>query len=128
MIGLDEIIQNVLKEAVKELDKIQQSKKGTRKRRDKINILEGQQEKQGEDKYNLEQDDLQYTETRNYNWFINFINRRENKNLMPSKQGSLYKVFNKQDSKLVLTFNMDTFEVKSSFNLSTILGLQKPKA
>lgn len=118
MIGLDEIIQNVLKEAVKELDKIQQSKKGTRKARDKINNLEGRQD----------DDNLQYTETRCYNWFVNFINRRENKNLMPSKQGSLYKVFNKQDSKLVLTFNMDTFEVKSSFDLSTILGLQKPKA
>lgn len=126
---IDEIIQNVLKDAVKELEKINTYKKGTRKRRNKIDILEGQQEEDNLDNsINEKTKDLfQYTSIRNYNWFINFINRREHRELMSTKQGKTYLVFNKENYKLVLTYNTETSEVNSTFDLSTITGLQKAK-
>jgi uncharacterized protein (DUF1015 family) len=112
MIEIDELIQSVLLDASKSL-----SIKKKRRYKRRVSTITN----------DLKNDMLPYSTKCNYNWFSNWINRRENKNLMTTKQSNFYMVYNRITYELVLCYNMETSEVLSSFDISTIPGLQKNK-
>jgi len=119
MFDVDDFIKTVLDEANETINK---REKNHYRRVNKIkNQPEGDNESEGEIEI------FPYSNICNYNWFLNWINRRENKHLMPTKQANYYMVYNKKTYDLVLTYNTETSEVRSSFDLNTILGLQKAK-
>lgn len=124
----DDIIRDVLRLASLELEKLKQ----TKKRKSKIEIIEvddseDEEEIENEVESKPVEPEIVYTAVRDNTWFNIFINRRENKkNLMVSKQGSTYLAFDR-NCKLVLTYNVDTSEITSSFDISTFLGPQVAK-